>query len=102
MEKDVFLAHGASATLLDRLKKNSDEHAIPICRKCGLVAESFDPKATLMTKAHREWCRNCKLSGPQNIGTVSMPWACRLLLSELSGLQICARVVLEEPPAQAP
>ena len=100
MEKDVFLAHGAAATLLDRLKKNSDEHAIPICRKCGLIAESFDPKATLTTKTHREWCRNCKISGPQNIGTVSMPWACRLMLSELNGLQIAARIHLEDPPAQ--
>ena len=97
MEKDVILAHGASATLLDRLKKNSDEFEIAVCRKCGHIAEWTNPAVTLTTQSSRLFCRHCKLSGSAHIGIVSVPYSFALLCRELNGLQIVSRIRLEDP-----
>lgn len=39
MERDAFLAHGASFTLDDRSRVASDGHVAPVCLKCGQIGE---------------------------------------------------------------
>ena len=40
MERDAFLAHGASMTLDDRSRVASDNHIAPVCKDCGQIGES--------------------------------------------------------------
>jgi DNA-directed RNA polymerase beta subunit len=40
MERDAFLAHGASMTLDDRSRVASDGHVAPVCTKCGQIGET--------------------------------------------------------------
>ena len=75
MERDAFLAHGASMTLDDRSRVASDGHVAPVCLKCGQIGETatkFTLKALLKADKegldHDERCRIC--DGPiQRINT---------------------------------
>lgn len=40
MEKDAFLAHGASFALDDRSRVASDGTTAPVCEACGQIGES--------------------------------------------------------------
>ena len=40
MERDAFLAHGASMTLDDRSRVASDGHVAPVCTRCGQIGET--------------------------------------------------------------
>jgi DNA-directed RNA polymerase beta subunit len=40
MERDAFLAHGASMTLDDRSRVASDGHVAPVCLRCGQIGET--------------------------------------------------------------
>lgn len=92
MERDAFLAHGASMTLDDRSRVASDGHRAPVCTSCGQIGETttkFTLKGLLGSKAgpegttlaHEERCRIC--GGPiQNINTTYC--YSRLLVRELS------------------
>lgn len=91
MERDCMLSHGASAVLLDRLMHQSDEFEMRVCRHCGLLAESLSPLAPLGVGGHRDYCRNCKLGGSENIAVVAIPYAAKLLHQELGGLNIAMR-----------
>lgn len=37
MERDTFIAHGASAVLRDRLMFSSDGTDFIVCKKCGTI-----------------------------------------------------------------
>jgi hypothetical protein len=63
-------AHGASATLIDRLNDNSDAFDVYVCRKCGQVAESLSPNVALTAQSSREWCRICRIGGFSPFGCV--------------------------------
>jgi DNA-directed RNA polymerase II subunit RPB2 len=100
MEKDALCAHGAAHVLLDRLLEQSDEFEVCVCRKCGLIAESLNPAAVTVARGDDlERCRNCRLSGPQHIGRARIPAAAKLFIQELAGLNIAARLRLEDAPA---
>lgn len=76
-----MLAHGASAVILDRLFKQSDEFECWVCRHCGLIAESIPPDVTVCVQA-RTFCRGCRLEGPEHIARVQMPYSMKLLAQE--------------------
>ena len=64
MERDAFLAHGASMTLDDRSRVASDGHVAPVCLKCGQIGETstkFTLKSLLEKDelSHDERCRIC-------------------------------------------
>jgi DNA-directed RNA polymerase beta subunit len=69
MERDAFLAHGASMTLDDRSRVASDGHVAPVCLKCGQIGETstkFTLKSLLGLESgseerlvHDERCRIC-------------------------------------------
>jgi len=75
MERDAFLAHGASMTLDDRARVASDGHVAPVCLSCGQIGETktkFVLRELLGTDdeglQHQETCRIC--DGPiQRINT---------------------------------
>jgi DNA-directed RNA polymerase II subunit RPB2 len=103
MERDAFLAHGASMTLDDRSRVASDGHVAPVCRSCGQIGETStkftikglleDPADSLdamdLTEdtkiAHKELCRIC--GGP--IQTINTTYCySNLLLRELATVGI--------------
>jgi len=83
MERDAFLAHGASMTLDDRSRVASDGHVAPVCRSCGQIGETTT-KFTLKgldTLDHEERCRIC--DGPIQIINTTYCYS-NLLVRELA------------------
>ena len=83
MEKDVFIAHGASLLLKERF--DSDKAILPVCEKCGLVAVEDQYKG-------RKYCLMC--GEDINVSYVEMSYAFKLLLDEIRSLTIYPRLNL--------
>jgi len=84
MEKDTFIAHGASLLLKERF--DSDKIALPICEKCGLVA----------VEDHYKRRRYCLMCGEDvEINYVEMSYAFKLLLDEIRSLGIYSQLNLK-------
>jgi len=81
MEKDVFIAHGASLLLKERF--DSDKAVLPVCEKCGLVAVEDHYK-------NRKYCLMC--GEDINVSYVEMSYAFKLLLDEIRSLTIYPRL----------
>ncbi|RME55348.1 DNA-directed RNA polymerase subunit B [Candidatus Woesearchaeota archaeon] len=77
MEKDCFIAHGASLLLKERF--DSDKVKIPICEKCGMLAIRDNIKGT-------ESCSRCGAN--IEVSTIEMSYAFKLLLDELKAIGI--------------
>ncbi len=73
MERDALIAHGTSAFLRERLYTMSDPYEIRVCYGCGSTASK-----------HSE-CRNC---GCDDLRTIQLPYACRLLFTELESMSV--------------
>ena len=83
MERDCLVAYGASNLLLERLMLSSDVFSLPVCSKCGLIAQA----------GKHEWCNACKHG--QHVVTLRLPYACKLLFQELLGMNVCPRLKIE-------
>ncbi|GAB4827756.1 DNA-directed RNA polymerase III subunit 2 [Ancistrocladus abbreviatus] len=87
MERDCLIAYGASGLLYERLMLSSDPFEAQICRACGLIGYyNHKLKAGV--------CSTCK-SG-DNISTMRLPYACKLLFQELQSMNIVPRLRLAE------
>ena len=84
MERDCFIAYGASQLLVERLLLSSDAYEAVVCEACGLLATS------------RSWCQYCR-SASTPIAVVRMPYACKLLFQELMCMRIFPRLQLAPP-----
>ncbi|MBT6774673.1 DNA-directed RNA polymerase subunit B [Candidatus Woesearchaeota archaeon] len=84
MEKDVFIAHGASLLLKERF--DSDKIDLPVCEKCGLVAVEDQYK-------NRKYCLMC--GEDIEINYVEMSYAFKLLLDEIRSLCIYPKLNLK-------
>jgi DNA-directed RNA polymerase subunit B' len=84
MEKDTFIAHGASLLLKERF--DSDKIVLPICEKCGLVAVEDHYKS-------RKYCLMC--GEDVDISYVEMSYAFKLLLDEFRSLGIYSKLNLK-------
>ncbi len=84
MEKDVFIAHGASLLLKERF--DSDKIVLPVCEKCGLVAVEDQYK-------NRKYCLMC--GEDIEINYVEMSYAFKLLLDEIRSLNIYPKLNLK-------
>lgn len=84
MEKDCFVAHGASLALKERF--SSDNALIPICKNCGLTAvyNKYRKKGA---------CPVCGEDAP--ITLVEISYAFKLLLDELKSLCIYPKLYLK-------
>ena len=87
MERDCIIAYGASMILKDRLLDESDKSDIFVCERCGLVAYHD-------IKQRRFYCRVCDKKG--KISSVSVAYAFKLLLQEMSSLNIAPRLLIKE------
>ena len=77
MEKDTFVAHGASLLLKERF--DSDRTVVPICESCGLIAIYDEYKK-------RGYCPVC--GDNVEINNVEISYAFKLILDELKSLCI--------------
>ena len=87
MERDCIIAYGASMILKDRLLDESDKSDIFVCERCGLVAYHD-------IKQRRFYCRVCDKKG--KVSQVSVAYAFKLLIQEMSCLNIAPRLLIKE------
>ncbi len=84
MEKDTFIAHGASLLLKERF--DSDKTFIPICNKCGILA-IYDFRKD---KAY------CPLCDGTDIDWIETSYAFKLLTDELKTMIIYPKFILKD------
>lgn len=84
MEKDTFLAHGASLLLKERF--DSDKTIVPVCEECGILGVYDEFKK-------RAYCTVCGDSTV--ISDVELSYAFKLLMDEMKSLCIYPRLILE-------
>ncbi|MAF99377.1 MAG: DNA-directed RNA polymerase subunit B, partial [Nanoarchaeota archaeon] len=83
MEKDTFIAHGASLLLKERF--DSDRTVLPICEKCGLIAIEDRYKK-------RKYCLMC--GEDIEINYIEISYAFKLLLDEFRSVGVYSQLHL--------
>ena len=87
MERDCLISYGAAMVLKDRLLDESDKTVIHVCEKCGLIA--------YYNNQQRKYV--CKIDGDQGeISSVAIAYAFKLLLQEMTSLNIAPRLILRD------
>jgi len=84
MEKDTFVAHGASLLLKERF--DSDKTIVPVCESCGIIAIKDDYKG-------KSYCPIC--GDNVEINDVEISYAFKLILDEFKSLGIYPKLELE-------
>ncbi len=84
MEKDTFVAHGASLLLKERF--DSDKTIVPVCESCGLVA-IFDGRK------NKAYCPVC--GDTVDISNIELSYAFKLILDEFKSLTVYPKLVLQ-------
>ena len=84
MEKDTFIAHGASLVLKERF--DSDKTIVPVCENCGLIA-IYD------MRNNRSYCPICGEN--VTINNVEISYAFKLMLDELKSLTVYPKLQLK-------
>jgi len=83
MEKDTFVAHGASLLLKERF--DSDQTVVPVCEQCGIIAIKDEFKR----KSH------CPVCGENvELNDIEVSYAFKLILDELKSLCIYPKLQL--------
>ena len=76
MEKDSFVAHGATGVILERMKISSDEFKVIVCQNCGIIIGN----------------KNCLLCDNSSPGILNIPYVFKLLINLLNGVGIDVRI----------
>ena len=76
MEQQALVAHGASLLLKERY--DSDKVTLPICTKCGAIAIDDTIRSKIM----------CPICHSEDVESVEVSYAFKLLIEELQGLHI--------------
>ena len=84
MEKDTFVAHGASLLLKERF--DSDKTTVPVCEQCGLIAVRDEFK-------NKSYCPIC--GDNAEISYIELSYAFKLILDEFKSLCIYPKVHLK-------
>ncbi|MBD3163618.1 DNA-directed RNA polymerase subunit B [Candidatus Woesearchaeota archaeon] len=84
MEKDTFVAHGASLLLKERF--DSDKTVVPVCENCGLIAVRDEFK-------NRSYCAIC--GDNVEISDIEISYAFKLILDEFKSLGIYPKLNLK-------
>ncbi|MBT3866101.1 DNA-directed RNA polymerase subunit B [Candidatus Woesearchaeota archaeon] len=84
MEKDCFVAHGASLLLKERF--DSDRTVVPICSACGLIGvnDVFRKK---------KFCHRC--GGNVEINSIELSYAFKLLMDEIRAMGVLPNIKLK-------
>ena len=80
MERDAMIAQGNSRFLKERLFEMSDPFTVVVCDKCGMMSSSM------------EECRGC---GTDKLSRCNLPYASKLLMSELHAMSIKVKINTE-------
>lgn len=82
MEKDTFVAHGASLVLKERF--DADRTVVPVCENCGMIA------------VHNEYKKKsyCPVCNDSEVSNIEVAYAFKLMLDELKALGIYPKMVL--------
>ena len=83
MEQQALVAHGASLLLKERY--DSDKVILPICTKCGAIAIDDNIKNK----------KTCPICNTEEVESIEVSYAFKLLLEELQGLHIHTDFVLK-------
>lgn len=84
MEKDTFVAHGASLLLKERF--DSDKTIVPVCEECGLLAIHDEYK-------NKSFCPICGEN--TEISFIELSYAFKLLMDEMKSLGIYPKLILK-------
>lgn len=84
MEKDTFIAHGASLLLKERF--DSDKVIVPVCEECGLIGV-YD------ARKDKHYCPICGENA--EVSEIEMSYAFKLLLDELKSLTVYPKLKLK-------
>ncbi len=84
MEKDTFVAHGASLLLKERF--DSDKTVVPVCENCGIIAIKDNYK-------NKSYCPVCGEN--VEINDIEISYAFKLMLDEFKSLGIYPKLQLE-------
>jgi DNA-directed RNA polymerase subunit B len=84
MEKDTFVAHGASLLLKERF--DSDRTLVPVCESCGIIAIYNEFK-------NKSYCPICGEN--VDISNVEISYAFKLMLDEFKSLGVYPKMLLE-------
>ncbi|XP_020576393.1 DNA-directed RNA polymerase III subunit 2 isoform X2 [Phalaenopsis equestris] len=87
MERDCLIAYGASMLIYERLMLSSDPYQVQVCRQCGLLGYYNH-------KLKTSWCSMCK--NGDNMSSMKLPYACKLLFQELQSMNVVPRLKLTE------
>ena len=79
MEKDVFMAHGASGFALHKMRDHSDKYKVYVCRLCGEFA-----LVNLVTMDFK--CKNC--GDLADIAEITTTWSSKTMLQMLNSMNI--------------
>jgi len=85
MEKDTFVAHGASLLLKERF--DSDKTTVPVCEKCGLIA-IYDGRK------NKSYCPIC--GDNVEITNVEVSYAFHIMLQELMTIGVYRKMMLKD------
>jgi DNA-directed RNA polymerase subunit B' len=84
MEKDTFVAHGASLLLKERF--DADKTILPVCEECGMLA---------VYNVYKNKCY-CPICGENvEINAIELSYAFKLLLDEFKSLGIYPKLILD-------
>lgn len=84
MEKDTFIAHGASLLLKERF--DSDKTVVPLCEKCGLIAV-YD------SRKNKSYCPIC--GDAVEINNIEISYAFKLFMDELRSFGVYPKMILK-------
>jgi DNA-directed RNA polymerase subunit B len=93
MEVDCFAAMGCAEGLVERLKTTSDEFLMPVCEKCGMIAQ-------YSRESGYRFCRPC-YSG-DSVCIVSVSYSSKLFIQELMAMHVRVQFRLTDPRTAAP
>ncbi len=84
MEKDTFVAHGASLLLKERF--DSDRTIVPVCENCGIIAIYDEYK-------NKSYCSICGEN--VEINNIEISYAFKLILDEFKSLCVYPKLILK-------
>ena len=84
MEKDTFIAHGASLLLKERF--DSDKTVVPVCENCGIIAIKDEHK-------NRTYCPLC--GDNVEVNFIEISYAFKLMLDEFKSLGLYPKLELK-------